>query len=233
MSLPKVKSAVAVSQIGDKKIKIRAYSGVEEKALLLAKLQNDKHVLLKTVVEVLTSVANGFDVSSLTTSELERLFLDVRSISVSDTIETGLVCKAEDCGEVHRVKIPVSKIKNPEKFSEKRSITAGQTAEGDDIIIVLKTPTVGSVIENLGESDKDVRTIFGSIETIQSSKGEVFDDFEFEEFKEWFMALTGVYAEALLFIQSSPSMTYESKFKCAKCKTENEIKLEGIHDFFR
>lgn len=233
MSLPKVKSSVAVSKIGDKKIPIRAYSGVEEKALLMAKLQKNKLTLLKTVVEVLSAVSNGYDVSTLTSSEMERLFIDVRSISVSDTIETGLVCKKEDCGEVHRVKIPVSRLKDPDKFIEKKTFVVGQNEEGDDIVVVLKTPTVGAVIETMGDDDTDIRTIFSCVETIQSSKGEVFEVTDFEEFKEWFMALTGVYAEALLFVQSSPSVSFESKFKCSKCKTENEFRLEGIQDFFR
>ena len=227
MALPQtVKGPSNTSKIGDKSFKIRPFSGKEEKAVFMAKLQNDKDAFLETVIDVVSSCSDT-DASELTQAEFEKLFLDIRCISVSDTFEPNLSCKK--CGTQHAVKIPASKLVMPEKFSFTTDIKVGQNSNGHDIFIKLKTPTLRKVIDAAKYEDSDIRTIYSSVDSIYDQ--EVYDDFTYEEFKEWFTSLSGVYLLALAFVKESPEITYSNKFKCAECKDQNDFELRGLKSF--
>jgi hypothetical protein len=228
MALPVVKSSTKVSKVGAKKFKIRAYAGKEEKALLMAKLQKDPATLIQTALDVISSCSDS-DASELTTGEFEKLFLDIRSISVSDTLEPNLVCK--HCEASNPVKIPVSAIKEPAKYVEELELEAGESDSGTKIFVKLKTPTIGSINKHSSEEDADMKIIFDSISSIYASDGEVYDTFEYEEFKAWFEGLTGVYLRAVLFAREAPALSYSKKFKCMQCKQDNEFELRGLESF--
>ncbi|QGZ14157.1 baseplate hub [Rhizobium phage RL2RES] len=228
MALPTIQSSIKISKIGDKRLKIRAFTGNEEKALLLAKMQGDKSSLIQTLVDVLTSCSD-YDVSTLTEGELERLFLDIRCISVSDTLEPNLIC--QKCQAPNPVKIPAAQIKNPEQFVVEIDVKAGEDEEKNAIFVKLRTPTIAKVMEASDKEDADMFVIFSSVTSIYDSKGNIYDSFEFDEFKEWFMGLSGVYVQALAFVRNSPKMSYAKEFQCVKCGEGQKFEIRGLHDF--
>ncbi|AKE44681.1 baseplate hub [Sinorhizobium phage phiM9] len=228
MALPTVKSSTKISKIGDRKIKIRAYSGKEEKALLMAKLQKDPKALVQTCIDVLSSCAE-FDASTLSTGEFEKLFLDIRCISVSDVLEPNLVCTA--CQQATPAKIPVAQLKEPEKYVEEKDFEVGEDASGNKIFVRLRTPSIGDITRLGSEDESDMKIIHASVKSIYTSGGEVFEDFEYEEFRDWFEKLTGVYLQAVLFAREAPTITYTKKFKCVHCKADNEYELKGLESF--
>jgi hypothetical protein len=228
MGLPTVKSSTKISKIGSKKFKIRAYQGTEEKALLMAKLQKDPATLIQTALDVISSCAET-DASELTTGEFEKLFLDIRSISVSDVLEPNLVC--QHCEASNPAKIPVSALKEPEKYAEELELDCGEGEDGSRILLKLKTPVIGSINKHSADEDADTKIIFDSIVSVYSSTGEIYEEFEFDEFKAWFEKLTGVYLRAVLFAREAPAITYKKKFKCIQCKQDNEYELRGLESF--
>lgn len=228
MALPTVKSSTKVSAVGDKKFKIRAYSGKEEKALLMAKLQKDPRALIQTCIDVISACSN-VDASTLTEGEFEKLFLDIRCISVSDTLEPNLLCRS--CQQPNPAKIPASQLKEPEKYVEERDFEVGEDTHGNKIFVRLRTPSIGTITSLTDNEESDMRIIHASVQSIYVENGEVFEDFEYEEFRDWFEKLTGVYLQAVLFARESPKISYSKKFKCVHCKTENEYELKGLESF--
>ncbi|QIG73861.1 baseplate hub [Rhizobium phage RHph_N34] len=228
MALPSIQSTVKTSKIGDKRLKIRAFTGKEEKALLFAKTQGDNTALIQTLVDVLSSCSD-YDASTLTDGELEKLFLDIRCISVSDTLEPNITCKK--CNDHTPVKIPASQLKMPEKFIAEIELDAGKDESGTKIIVKLRTPTIAKILEAKDFEDADAYVIYSSITMIHDEKGVVYDSFSFDEFREWFMSLTGVYVQALAFVRSSPKMSYSKEFTCLKCGTQQEFEIVGLDDF--
>jgi hypothetical protein len=227
MSLPKIQSSSKISTIGSKKLKIRAYTGKEEKAILMAKMQKDPQALIQTIIDVLSTCCDH-DVSTLTQGEFERLFIDIRSISVSDMFEPNLAC--QHCKESTPVKIPARSLKDPETFVSELVLEVGKDAAGASIFVKLKTPTIGDLTRFSKDEESDMRIIHASTSSVYTSTGETFE-FEYEEFRDWFESLTGVYMQAVLFVKDSPSVTYSKTFKCIHCKKDTEFKIEGLQSF--
>ncbi|QIG68017.1 putative baseplate hub subunit protein [Rhizobium phage RHph_Y68] len=228
MALPSIQSTVKISKIGEKKLKIRAFTGKEEKALLFAKTQGDKNALIQTLVDVLSSCSD-YDASTLTDGELEKLFLDIRCISVSDMLEPNITC--QKCGEHTPVKIPANQLKMPEKFVADIELDAGQDESGSKITVKLRTPTIAKILEAKDVEDSDTYVIYSSVVQIYDAKGVIYDSFTFDEFREWFMSLTGVYVQALAFVRSSPKLSYSKDFTCLKCGTKQDFEIVGLDDF--
>jgi hypothetical protein len=228
MALPTIQSSIKTSKIGEKKLKIRAFTGKEEKALLMAKMQGDKGALIQTLVDVLSSCSD-YNVSSLTDGEMEKLFLDIRCISVSDTLEPNIIC--QKCQHPNPAKIPANQIKSPEKFVAEMKIEAGTDDTGNKIFVELRTPTIETILSARDVEDSDAFVIFSSVLKIYDEKGTIYDSFEFEEFREWFLNLSGVYVTALAFTRNSPKMSYSKEFTCVKCGTEQKFEIVGLDDF--
>ena len=229
MALPTIDTRTKTITLGKRKVKVRAFTVAEERIILTAKLMNDASSMLNAVISVITN-CTGEDASEMTEAELQQLFAEIYSISVSDVVEPNFIC--QKCGEPNPAKIPVSKLNFPETLRLEKTFDVGKSVDGQEVKMVLHSPTMGALAEIADdEKDADVKLIHKSLVGI-FTPDDTITSVSYEEFSTWFNSLKGVLADCLLFLKKQPSVTYKRKFVCSACRAENEIELEGFRAFF-
>ena len=220
--------SVSTVEYEGRKIKIRQFSGKEEKIFLTARLKKDRDSLINAVLDIVTN-CTGEDARALPMGGVEYLFTEIRSASVSDTINFSIACS--ECGESHPIRIKSSQLTLPPKFNDELVIDSEY--EGTPVKIVMKTPTAGDLLSNDSKSDNsELKLIMDCVEEIYLGEDLIDEPFTFEEFESFFMSLKGVYIKALGFVIDYPKITYKNKFKCIKCGEENEVEIKDMKDFF-
>lgn len=228
--LPGVRKEVSVSTIDfeGRKININQFSGKEEKLLLTARMKKDRDSFINAILDIVTS-CTGEDARKLSMGAVEYLFTEIRSVSVSDTINFSIACSK--CEESHPIKIKTNQLKVPEKFSEE--LVLDSEYDGTPVKIVMKTPSAGALLNrDTKKEDAEISLIMECVEEIYLGNELVDQPFTFEEFEAFFMSLKGVYIKALAFVLEYPTITYKNKFKCLKCGEENDIEVKDMKDFF-
>nr|CAI3971076.1 baseplate hub [Ochrobactrum phage ORM_20] len=228
--LPSKKQDVTVStvEIEGKKINISQFTGTEEKILLTARLKKDNDSLINAVLDIVSS-CTGLDSRELPMGAVEYLFTEIRTVSVSDTLNFSIACSK--CGESHPIRIKAKQLTVPEKFADE--LVLDTEYEGSPVKIVLKTPTAGALMNRDTKSESsELKLIMDCISEIYLGSELVDEPFTFEEFEPFFMSLKGVYIKALAFVLEYPKVTYKNKFKCIKCGEENVVDVKDTKDFF-
>lgn len=218
-------------------ITYRPFLVKEEKILLVAKEGDDEDGMLRATIQVIESCTNGeIDINSLTSFDIEYLFLNIRAKSVGEVIElrykhTGDVNReGENCSAVTTVSVNIEDIKvvTPENHDKKIMIT-------DDVGVQMKYPQP-KVYENIQESSTKA-----SVEAIVDCIDYLFD-------KEQIYDATTTTREEMIqfvenlktnqlnkigqFFESMPVLQYETEYTCAGCGQVDKLNLKGLTDFF-
>lgn len=227
--LPIKKDEISVSSVNleGRKIKISQFTGKEEKILLTARLKNDKDSMINAVLDIVTSCTD-VDARELPMGAVEFLFTEIRTISVSNTIDFAIAC--EHCGHSHPVKITTAQLTVPEKFTDE--LVLDTEYEGQKVKLVLNTPKAQDIFGSASEEVAEIDLIMKCTSEIYVGEDLVDEPFTLEEFEAFFMSLTGVYTRALAFVLDYPKISYENKFKCINCGEENEVVVKDVKDFF-
>ena len=217
-------------------IKYRPFVVREEKVLLTAIESDDAQQIsnaMRDIVEVCTF--KEVDVKALAMFDLELIFLKLRAASVGENAEIALTCSNEECKHQNAVKINLAgvELKGDPKASAVVQIT-------DTVGVSLKYPTVLKVEDTLKASkpeaaiDIAIAMIAASIESIhdadsvypasESTSRELVDFIESLN-KEQFTKVQE-------FFDNFPKLKEDVEFTCEKCKTVNNVTLEGLNDFF-
>lgn len=250
MSLPIVNAPIYTAQLTSIKqpVRYRPYTVKEEKIFLMAKEANDPKDMETAVAQIIRNCTfNEIDVDKLPSFDIEYLFLQLRSKSVNNNVELQYQCenvvvtKNDDgtdtqkkCHTVNKVVIPLDAIvvAIPEKHTNIVSIT-------EDLTIEFQYPTIKLISELLskGNSDYTLSTdiIASSIKSIIESNGTVHEaqDYTKTELVEFIDALTLQQIDKCqVFFSTMPSLKYETTFTCSKCGYTEDLKFEGLSDFF-
>uniref|UniRef100_A0AAU8HZ15 Baseplate hub n=1 Tax=Rhizobium phage IG49 TaxID=3129228 RepID=A0AAU8HZ15_9CAUD len=228
--LPSKKSDVSVSTIDfeGKKIKLKQFTGREEKVLLTARLKKDRDSLINAVLDIVTSCTD-VDARELPIGAVQYLFTEIRSVSHSNVIEFSIACQS--CGKAHPVKIGTHQLNIPEKFTDELVLDSHH--EGSPVKIVLRTPKSKDMFSGTPDDDNsEIRLIMACVEEIYVGEDLIDEEFTLEEFEAFFMSLKNVYTRALAFVLDYPKITYENKFKCIECGEDNEVVVKDLKDFF-
>lgn len=236
MALPKLndtpKYEVVIPSSGQK-VKFRPYLVKEEKVLLLAIESQDQKQALQAIVDTITAcVYDKIDASKLTTFDVEFLFLKIRAKSVGE--KSNLIVKCKECNHdnpvslnLDEVKIDVSQQKHIIKLTDKislkmkwpsyTSVTASQAVTG------AKTST-----------DRTFAIVAKCVEAIQTEEENILaKDVDENELIEFLDNLTSTQYNALIeYVSAMPKLEHNLHFACEKCFAPNDVKLEGITDFF-
>lgn len=250
MSLPIVNAPIYTAQLKSIKqpVRYRPYTVKEEKIFLMAKEGNDPKDMETAVAQIIRNCTfNEIDVDILPSFDIEYLFLQLRSKSVNNLVELQYQCenmittKNEDgtetqkkCHTVNKVVIPIDQIAitTPENHTNVVKIT-------DELTIEFQYPTIKLISELMskGNSDYTLSTdiIASSIKSIVEANGTVHEaqDYTKDELNEFIDALTLQQIDKCqVFFSTMPSMKYETTFTCSKCGYTEELKFEGLSDFF-
>lgn len=231
MALPVVNTIkTTIRTQSGKDVTVSAFTGYDEKMLLTAKASNDQKRIASAMWDLIDR-CTAENVDSLTVAEAEFIFLHAYALSVSPDINTTFIC--EGCEEHINVSFPISDITVPTTKPETKKLEVGKTEDGKTVTVVFNPITFKSVVNSVDAGD-DMETmiLFNNLEGIYVGDEETSSDVSFEEFKEWFLGLHKVYAEAIRYIVDQDTLTYKRDFVCQKCKHNNEVELKGYKDFF-
>lgn len=232
MALPKLNDTpqyeLEVPSTG-KKVKYRPYLVKEEKVLLLAfETQDQKQMMNAMVNTILACVEENLEKSSLTTFDVEYMFLQIRGKSVGETASVGLKCS--ECENVEEIDI------NLEEITIEKKELSNIVELTNDIYLEMKYPSFVEVTDVVGEDREESAIAFDMIEkSIDAvvSGDERISDFKKEEIVEFVESMTSSQLELVSrFIREIPSLRKQIDFTCSECSHENNITLEGISDFF-
>ena len=236
MALPKLNQApnyeLTIPSTGEK-IQYRPFLVKEQKILLLALESQDQKQILRTIRDTLAACIVGeYNVNALKIFDVEYIFLQMRSKAVGEN--TSLPFKCGKCEKEHQVNIPISEINIKINDDIKYDV-----AVTDQYNLKLSYPLFSYVIESeINEEETQSELVFRTakmcLHSLQTEDENIlFADESAEEIEEFFGSLTGEqFGDIMKFAESVPTVKYDASFKCTKCGDDNEIKLQGIQDFF-
>lgn len=239
-----------------KKIKIRPFSGKEQKLFLLAKeepdnIQRIQEVIVQVITNCLEEVPPLFKVGDLTLFDIEYLFLQLHAKSVdsiidftynnSEAINSGK-CKP-DCAPEIKSQLKIDDIKVINKAGKNDGkIVLYDSEDAGMLGLKLNWPTakILSSLSNLITLDEPSQLEFLIYECLDYfyDKTDVFtpdrkNQAEMDELKEMISAFTFDQNKKIReFFDSTPVVAHELEIKCPDCGRIEKIHLQGLQDFF-
>jgi hypothetical protein len=240
MALPKldVPSYEVELPISKTKIKFRPFLVKEQRNLLMAIEADDSVTIQQSIRDILNNctLTENIDIDSLPIIDIEYYFVQLRSKSVGETVESRYRCNnvVNDklCNNIMEKEINLSEIKvqQKEEISPEIQIT-------DKITIKLKYPQFGVVKESLkfeNANDITFNMIANSIEYIydgdqfyydrEARPGEMLEFVESMN-QEQFKKIEN-------FFENLPKLKETLQLKCSKCGFDHTIEVEGLENFF-
>ena len=229
-------------------IKFRPFLVKEEKLLLMALQSNEEDTMYKTIKQIINNcLVDDIDIDKLPIFDIEYLFLNLRSRSIGEKIETFFICRnvtgtekneegAEidvECKHMMPVSVNVLDIKPPiADLSPRIYIT-------DKIGIVLKFPTLRSFkpitdMTNSTETEKTFDMIYECADYVFDENGMYYaNESPKEEFVQFLESLTQEQFDRILaFFENLPKISYDTKHTCERCGFNHNLHMEGLTDFF-
>lgn len=219
---------INISSLG-KKFKFRPFLVKEEKLLVMAGESDDNTDMVSAVQQIITNCSMGkVDGSKLPIFDLQKVFLEIRGMSVSNIIM--LVAKCGECGVSNDVEFDLEKVKITKNKGHSKQIKLTDT-----MIIEMDYPKV-SEIDILLSDDIEaiykvtancIKTIYNDDETIEFQESPLEERLQFiEQFSVKQFALIRQ------FYESMPQLLHAIDFKCKACKKDNTLVIDGYENFF-
>lgn len=231
MALPVLNTAkyeVTIPSSGQT-VTYRPYLVKEEKVLMIALESNDQKQIMKALKDVISTCVEDIDVRTLTTFDLEYLFLMLRGKSVGENININVKCK--ECENHTPYKMTMDRINPPvvdNDMDNKVMLT-------EEIGITLKFPQLGDIESFGGIEDDELFEIFGAcIDTVftNDSVVKMAEEPKAERLRFIESMNSEQFQEISKFFENVPAMNAEIKWDCVHCKAKNEVELKGLQSFF-
>jgi hypothetical protein len=228
LETPKYQLTVPSTQ---KEIDFRPFLVKEEKILLIAQESGKESDYIRAMRDIIAScIFNNNIVNDLTSFDLEYIFLKLRSKSVGEIVDIGIVC--EECEERNTVKINLDEISvtKTDPLPNKIELT-------DTIGIIPKYIKIDSLIKIADIEDQGdilTETIAATVESIyDESNVYPISEASDADIKEFVDSLNKEQLEKIENVATSAPKVQETvSFECKDCKAKNEKVLAGIENFF-
>tara|TARA_R110000868_G_scaffold7117_18_gene39081 strand:+ start:5404 stop:6111 length:708 start_codon:yes stop_codon:yes gene_type:complete len=204
----------------------------EQKILLIALESGDDKQILRSIIDTVTScILDKINVEKLATFDLEYIFTQIRSKSAGESTKLNLLCSK--CEEV------TPTVVNLEEISINVDVKDKIIELTDKFTLVMRYPNYKGVLLNMnGDDDSVTNAIFEMIvmclDELRTEEEIIkFDDETRESIDAFVGGLTASQIEFIVnFVESLPKLEHDITFNCTHCNTVNEIKLQGLQDFF-
>jgi hypothetical protein len=240
MALPKldVPTYEIELPISKKTIKYRPFLVKEQKNLLMALESNESSTIQQNVRDILNNctLTEGINIDKLPIIDVEYYFINLRSKSVGEIVETRYRCNNEVeekvCGNIMEASVNLQNIQpyREEEVSPEIQLT-------DKIMIKMKYPEFGIIKDSLNMEDITEVTfnlISESIEHIYD--GDQFyyaHEAEPGEMLEFVEGLNQAQFEKVEhFFNNLPKLKETVEMTCSKCGFYHKIDVEGLENFF-
>ena len=233
MALPKLKYPIFELTVPStqKEYRFRPFLVAEEKILLMAKASEDPSEMFRALKQIVNNCAleEGFDVSRLAIFDLEYLFMQLRSVSVSNVVK--VTYKDTDDQQNYDFEIDLKKVEVvfPEGVDKVIKIS-------DTMGIVMKYPSA-SIFDDKdylkSGDDAYYELIIRCIDVIYDGE-DIYrcTDYTNEEIEK-FLDDCGIEVIEKIqnFMASSPKLYHKLEYKNSNGK-DRVIELQSLTDFF-
>lgn len=234
MNLPKLdlpRHKMVLPSTGQELI-MRPYLVKEEKILLLALESQDPGQIALAIKGLIEGcVETEFDIEKLPGFDIEKIFLELRSISVGDNI--GLNVKCQKCEEHNQMSLNIQDVTMTDYNPDDKVIKLT-----DSVGVTMNYPNA----EALAKIDPEkVDSIEGIMDLLVACVANIFDDENvypakednIDEIRDFVEGLTTEQFKSIArFFSSMPMLAYDLEFECEHCGHENKIELRGLNSFF-
>jgi len=218
-----------------KKIKFRPFLVKEQKILMIAHESQDQRQIARSILDTIEScIQEEISTKTLTSFDIEYLFLNIRAKSVGENVDLLLPCTSDECNHSTQVSINLEEIKlegdKPPpiiKLNDQYELQL-RYPRYDDIIEIAGAGDVGLTEQMYAMMQACMGTLLSEDERID------FTDESKEEISEFLDSLpTKVFEQIVSFTQDLPALKYKSEYVCSECGKENERTIEGLADFLQ
>jgi hypothetical protein len=229
MSLPKLETPIyeLILPSTGEKIKYRPFL-VREYKILLTTLDSDSEEIHRVITELVdVCTFKKLKIDSLANFDIEYIFLNMRAKSVGEV--ANITVKCTNCENKIDAEMDLTKatIERSADHTQRILIT-------DTIGIEMRYPKFEEMIEIYQnfKSDKIVEMLCSCISTVFTEE-ELYNDYTNEELIEFVNSFSKEQFEKLeQFFLTMPKVVQHIEKDCDKCGTHNNIKLEGLQNFF-
>ena len=231
MTLPQIDVQtfdVNISSLG-KKFKFRPFLVKEEKLLIMASESSDKGDMINTVQQIVTNCSLGkVNGEALPIFDLQKAFLEIRSMSVSNIIP--LTTKCGHCEAENDVVFDLDEVKIKKSRGHSKQVKIGDT-----MVIEMNYPKVQEIEKLLGDNAEEIykvtadciKTIYHEDEVIEFQESPLEERLDFIEGFS-----TKHFAGIRNFYETMPTLLHTIDFKCKACKKDNTVVIDGYENFF-
>ena len=231
MPLPKISTPTYELEIPStkKKIRYRPFLVKEEKILIIAMESQSDTEIANAVKDVLSTciLTKGVKVDTLSTFDIEYLFLNIRGKSVGEDVEVLITCPDDNKTKVP-VRVNLDDIKIISSADHKRDIKLD-----DQLMMRMKYPSINEFIKanftsNEIKSEDTFDLIISCIEQVYSEEESwSTSDCTKEEMNEFLDQLnSNQFKEIEKFFETMPKLSHTIKVKNPNTNVDNSIKLE-------
>lgn len=233
MALPKLDKPLFDLEVPsqNKTVKARPFVVKEEKILLTAQQSGQEKDIVLGIKQVLTNCIQDptFDIDSLTTFDLEFMFLKLRSRSVNNIIDVSYRDNEDD--KVYDFQIDLDQVEMLKSKTINNKIMVNE-----NVGIIMKFPSV-TILENVPDDIKSTDLVEY---LVRSCIDQIFDENDVylasetpeEELSEFVDSLDiETFTKIREFFDSLPSLYYKLEYTNA-LGNKREIELTTLNDFF-
>jgi hypothetical protein len=228
-----------------KKIQYRPFCIKEKKLFLLVKEAKEIKGIVSTIKQIIANCIvspSNIDVEELPIIDIEMLFVHLRARSGGEVIKLEFECQnavpgllspeTHKCGTISTLSFNLLdvKVEKDDQHTNKIQLT-------ENLGVCMRYPTFG-MAEVL---EQDIKDPTKALDIMADSIEYVFDketiyytkDEKREDTIKWFEDMSeDMFEKIKKFFDTTPKIVGKSQFKCSKCGYEEEVRLQGVQDFF-
>lgn len=214
-------------------VQFRPFLVKEQKILLMAFESRDSRQIMQAIGKTIELCVPGIDISSLSSFDIDYIFMQIRSKSVGEKANVSIKCKQCEHPNPVSVDLETAELTNPPKDNMIKLT--------DDMTMKMKYPSYNEVVKSDTMLKDNVTSTELAIESIKLSMEALITEDEYilmkdesnEEITRFIDSLNDEQFSKLAgFISDIPKLILNVNFTCESCGHDNKHTMEGIDDFF-
>jgi len=193
--------------------------------------QNQKE-MIKAVKEIIKNCTNVKNVNTLTTFDIEYLFLKIRGKSVGEVSEFKITCPDDEKTTVDvEVNLDDVEIQIPKDHSNKIKLN-------DEITLTMKYPSLDSFVKNNLTDNPGIDDVFKLAADCTDTIAEGDELHEAKDYKKaeliaFFEGMNSKqFGDVQKFFETMPKLSHEIEVFNPKTEVKSTVTLEGLAAFF-
>ena len=214
------------------KVTYRPFLVREEKLLYLAMESQDQKEMIKAVKEIIKNCTSIKKVDTLSTFDVEFLFLRIRAKSVGEISEFKLTCPDDDETQVDvEVNLDQIEVTVPDDHTNVVKLN-------DEVTLTMKYPSLDTFVKNNLSDNPGIDDIFKLAADCTESIAEgdelhAAKDYKKAELVEFYESMNSKqFQDVQKFFETMPKLSHQIELFNPKTEVTSTITLEGLAAFF-